>query len=320
MVNFVPGLTPSAAGLSYSQLSPAAPETLPTNIDQQTFNEFVLQLRSELTRLEGSLALPPGSDQSSSDQTSSGDWNMASGLLGLGDPTGLAGQNSLPGFDALSAGGGLPAMSGMSGFSGLPGGSGFDALSSSASLPAMSGMSGFPGLLGGSGLAALTANPFAANLQSLAPSAAGGKIAQAATHFLGSPYVWGGQSPTGFDCTGFTWYAAKQAGINLPLHDLAGQMAAGQHVDQSNLQPGDLVFFQNTYQPGLSHVGIALGGGRFIHAASETQGVIVSRLDEPYYAQRYVGATRVAGTGAPNPYATPGPWSLSPNSSGGLLA
>ena len=126
-------------------------------------------------------------------------------------------------------------------------------------------------------------------------SPVGERIVQTANQFLGSRYVWGGQSPAGFDCTGFTWYVAKQAGIKIPLHDLAGQKASGPSIDRSALEPGDLVFFQNTYQPGLSHVGIALGGGRFIHAASETQGVIVSRLDEPYWAQRFVGATRIGG-------------------------
>jgi cell wall-associated NlpC family hydrolase len=63
-------------------------------------------------------------------------------------------------------------------------------------------------------------------------------------------------------------------------------------VSRDALQPGDVVFFQNTYKPGLSHDGIYIGGGSFIHAASEYTGVIVSRLDNPYWSGRYVSAAR----------------------------
>ncbi|MBI4212869.1 MAG: C40 family peptidase [Chloroflexi bacterium] len=142
---------------------------------------------------------------------------------------------------------------------------------------------------------------FSASIQATAPGLRGPaaaapplgqKLVDSASKLLGSKYVWGGHGPSSFDCTGFTWYVARQNGLQIPQHDLAGQMKSGPRLQKSELRAGDLVFFQNTYQPGLSHVGIAMGDGRFIHAASEKQGVIVSKLDEPYWAQRYVGATR----------------------------
>ena len=132
----------------------------------------------------------------------------------------------------------------------------------------------------------------------------GDRTLATAQKFLGSNYVWGGHSPAGFDCTGFTWYVNQQVGLRIPQHDLQGQMNSGPRVQKSELKAGDLVFFQNTYRAGLSHVGIATGDGRFIHAASERQGVTTSRLDDAYWAQRYVGATRPVST--INPQVKPG--------------
>ena len=125
----------------------------------------------------------------------------------------------------------------------------------------------------------------------VAPANGWGVVAQA-SKFLGYSYVWGGASPRGFDCTGFTWYTYQQMGKAIPLHDLWGQMQSGPRVSQANLQAGDLVFFANTYMPGLSHVGIYIGGGRFIHAGSERTGVTVSSLNDAYWGPRYYGATR----------------------------
>lgn len=113
-----------------------------------------------------------------------------------------------------------------------------------------------------------------------------------ASKFLGQAYVWGGHWPGGFDCTGFTWYVYRQAGRPIPQHDLWGQIQAGPRVSRNNLQAGDLVFFVNTYMPGLSHVGIYIGGARFIHAGSERTGVTVSSLNDAYWAPRYYGASR----------------------------
>jgi cell wall-associated NlpC family hydrolase len=126
-----------------------------------------------------------------------------------------------------------------------------------------------------------------------------------AQKFLGSKYVWGGHSPAGFDCTGFTWYVGQQVGLKIPQHDLQGQMKSGPRIQKADLKAGDLVFFQNTYQAGLSHVGIATGDGRFVHAASEKLGVMTSKLDDPYWAQRYVGATRPTSSDAGSAGARP---------------
>ena len=83
-----------------------------------------------------------------------------------------------------------------------------------------------------------------------------------------------------------------QTGKWIPNHDLWGQMQSGPRVGRDNLQAGDLVFFANTYMAGLSHVGIYIGGGRFIHAGSERTGVTVTSLGDPYWAPRYYGASR----------------------------
>lgn len=112
-----------------------------------------------------------------------------------------------------------------------------------------------------------------------------------AMKYLGSRYVFGGTTPSGFDCSGFVMYVLRQAGLAVP-RDLWGQLNSGARVSRSELRPGDLVFFQNTYKPGLSHVGFYVGGGSFVHAASENTGVIVTRLDSAYWSARYYAATR----------------------------
>jgi cell wall-associated NlpC family hydrolase len=121
---------------------------------------------------------------------------------------------------------------------------------------------------------------------------AGGRIVGVASRFLGTAYVWGGHSPSGFDCSGYSWYVYQQAGINIPMHDLWGQLQAGPRVRAADLQPGDLVFFVNTYQAGLSHVGIYIGGGRFINAIDYGRGVGVSNLGDSYWGPRFFGASR----------------------------
>ena len=129
-----------------------------------------------------------------------------------------------------------------------------------------------------------------------APAPASGTLGQKtisiAQQYIGYPYVWGGTGPRSFDCTGFVYFIFnKQLGLSMP-RDLWGQLGSGKRVDRANVQAGDLVFFQNTYQPGLSHVGIALDNTRFIHAASESYGVMVSRLNDSYWAARWYAASR----------------------------
>ena len=118
----------------------------------------------------------------------------------------------------------------------------------------------------------------------------GEQIVNYAYNFLGTPYVWGGSSPSGFDCSGFTQYVFKQMGYSIK-RTAAQQLTCGYAV--SDLQLGDLVFFENTYTTGAdaSHVGIYVGNNQFIHAASG--GVKVTDLSDDYYAARYIGARRV---------------------------
>ncbi len=116
------------------------------------------------------------------------------------------------------------------------------------------------------------------------------RVLAMAARFQGVPYLWGGTTPDGFDCSGYTQYVFAQNGISLP-RTADAQFEVGLPVTKSQLQPGDLVFF-TTYEPGPSHNGIYLGDGRFI-SASSSRGVAVDRLDSSYWGQRYIGARRV---------------------------
>lgn len=110
--------------------------------------------------------------------------------------------------------------------------------------------------------------------------------------YLGVPYRWGGMSRSGMDCSGFVKVVYRQA-LEVALPRQTDEMyAEGWPVARSELVFGDLVFFENVEQRGVSHVGVYLGDNEFVHA-STTGGVVVSSLDEPYYRVRYVGARRV---------------------------
>lgn len=115
-------------------------------------------------------------------------------------------------------------------------------------------------------------------------------IVKTAEKYLKTPYRFGGETPKGFDCSGFVKYVYGQHGIKLP-RTADVQFQKGKRVDRTSLKPGDLVFF-TTYAPGASHVGIYYGGGKFIHASS-SRGVMISRLDENYWKPRYLGARRI---------------------------
>ena len=121
-------------------------------------------------------------------------------------------------------------------------------------------------------------------------SSAARSIIGNALQYIGVPYVFGGTSPYGFDCSGFTKYVFASAGLSLP-RAADGQFYAGTRVSMNNLRAGDLVFFE-TYEPGPSHVGIYMGDGEFIHAGSST-GVTVSGLYDRYWGERYIGACRI---------------------------
>jgi cell wall-associated NlpC family hydrolase len=124
------------------------------------------------------------------------------------------------------------------------------------------------------------------------PSGAAAFVQEALRH-LGKPYGWGATGPNSFDCSGLTYYAAhKTLGIILP-RVAADQAFVGVHVDLADLRPGDLVFYENTYGPGITHVGIYIGNNQWVSAANETSGVAISSLDEPYWKSRYAGARRI---------------------------
>ncbi|MFC3883844.1 peptidoglycan-binding protein [Bacillus songklensis] len=111
------------------------------------------------------------------------------------------------------------------------------------------------------------------------------EVVSLAKKLIGSPYVWGGTSPSGFDCSGFLKYVYEKAGIGLP-RTVASIYAAGTKVSSPSV--GDIVFFE-TYQPGASHAGIYIGGGNFIHASS-SRGVMISSLSNSYWSPRYLGS------------------------------
>ena len=121
----------------------------------------------------------------------------------------------------------------------------------------------------------------------VAPPQVHGGVVGIALQFLGVPYVYGGASPKGFDCSGLVMYAFAQIGVSLP-HNAAAQYGYGTPVAKNQLQPGDLVFFN-----GLGHNGIYIGGGQFVHAPHTGDVVKISSLSGDWYAQTYVGARRI---------------------------
>lgn len=116
-------------------------------------------------------------------------------------------------------------------------------------------------------------------------------IITTAKKYIGVAYKWAGSTPSGFDCSGYVQYVFNAHGISLN-RTAATQYKHGTFVSKSNLQPGDLVFFQNTYKAGISHVGIYIGDGQFIHASS-SKGVVISNLSSSYYVSHYYGARRI---------------------------
>ncbi len=129
--------------------------------------------------------------------------------------------------------------------------------------------------------------------ETTAQSSKASAIVSLAKKYLGSRYVYGGASPSGFDCSGFTMYLYKQFGVSLP-HSATAQSYKGTKVSKANLQPGDIVFFKNyRTNVGIGHCGIYIGNNQFIHASTEKTGVITSSLTSSSYQKRYVTAVRI---------------------------
>jgi cell wall-associated NlpC family hydrolase len=121
----------------------------------------------------------------------------------------------------------------------------------------------------------------------VAPPPTHGGVVGVALSQLGTPYVWAGSSPGGFDCSGLVMWAYSQVGVSLP-HSSYAQYGYGVPVSRDQLQPGDLVFFD-----GLGHVGIYIGGDQFVHAPHTGDVVKISSLNEGWYSSTYVGARRI---------------------------
>lgn len=120
------------------------------------------------------------------------------------------------------------------------------------------------------------------------------QLLEDAKYFKGGKYVWGGTTPEGFDCSGYVQYLYKKHDINLPRTAWA-QSKKGEVVERENLQKGDLLFFLTDKKRGIpiTHVGIYLGNGKFIHAASKEKGIIISPLTHGSYAKTFVSARRI---------------------------
>lgn len=128
--------------------------------------------------------------------------------------------------------------------------------------------------------------PSASALRKVSPSA----VIATAKKYIGVPYVWGGSTPNGFDCSGFVQYVFNAHGISLPRTSKQ-QYGVGTYVAKANLKAGDLVFF-DTEGNGVSHLGIYIGNNQFIHA-STSKGVTITSLSNTYWAPKYYGAKRI---------------------------
>lgn len=127
------------------------------------------------------------------------------------------------------------------------------------------------------------------NKANVTSSGKGSTILQTAQRYIGCKYIYGGSSPSGFDCSGFTSYVYQAHGVSLS-RTAAGQYSNGVAVKRSDLQPGDLVMFGKS---GINHVGIYAGGGKIVHAANPSRGVTTDTINSGYYNKNYVGARRV---------------------------
>ena len=135
-----------------------------------------------------------------------------------------------------------------------------------------------------------TAKPVSGSNSSANTVSMGQKIVNFAKSYVGYPYIYGGNSPSGFDCSGFVQYVFKQHGITLN-RTATQQLKNGYKVSYSEMKPGDLVYFG--YGSTATHVGIYIGNGNFVHAENSSTGVVITSLSQSYYANRYLCAHRI---------------------------
>ena len=154
------------------------------------------------------------------------------------------------------------------------------------SASALNGSTGSTGSTGNSG----SSNSGDVSIE-IEVSATGSLIVETAKKYLGTPYVWGGADPSGFDCSGFVYYVYNSLGIKISRTQ-ATMYSQGTPVSKENLQPGDIVFFQNTYKEGISHCGIYVGDGKFIHSPNSGEVVSYANLNSDYYTAHWYGACR----------------------------
>ena len=142
------------------------------------------------------------------------------------------------------------------------------------------------GVLAFAGCASTPPSPSSAS-----PRAAGGQAAAAALKMVGKPYRYGGAGPSGFDCSGLVLYSYKQAGVSLP-HNTDKLRSASRVIKVADVRRGDLLFF-NQEGKKYGHVGIYVGGGKFVHAPSSGKSVRSDRLDSPYWRKHLSEARRL---------------------------
>ena len=128
--------------------------------------------------------------------------------------------------------------------------------------------------------------------RSTSSGAADTAIVPQAMRYIGVPYLWGGETRAGMDCSGLVFTVMGSLGKRVP-RTAGRQYAVGSPVSRQQLRPGDLVFFTGASGPSISHVGIYTGGGKFIHASSGIGKVAITPLDSPYYKRHYIGARRL---------------------------
>lgn len=133
------------------------------------------------------------------------------------------------------------------------------------------------------GAVSAPAAPTPVQVSSPVAASKAGQVVSIARTQLGVPYAWGGSTTSGFDCSGYLFYVYNRAGISIPRTNTIGYYASSHTV--SSPQPGDLVFFKNTYRPGISHVGIFIGNNSFIHAGGDR--VQITSLNDSYWGKHF---------------------------------